>query len=193
MLVSSYLRTRSPQLTIRSLNDYWLAHKYFSAAAQFILGTHLYDLQDYVDEIPAPFGFGSIMIYSSAGFMVDSDNARFAGEHPIERQTTLTGASKIKSKNELYVFAAGNGGDPAKTRVSTWDIRRVAEPYPGTPTQQDRAARLGTAENWDPMVARIEDLVNPWMLSPNPLGVAYPNWKASGAIAGRRTGQGGAT
>ena len=162
---------------MRRLNRKHYADVYFPNLIAFLRADLFQDGGAQVEYAPEgdPFDYASIMIYSSdAGARIYTDTAE-RSLYPLMRKTV--DGSRPTAPGSL-IWNGGSGGDLSKIRISAYDVKRVAEIYPGTPEQQAAAARLGGAYgaekvNWAPSVISIPGFVDRLMLLPNPFDLGW--------------------
>ncbi|KAI7493965.1 hypothetical protein KC357_g856 [Hortaea werneckii] len=159
-----------PQMLQRIVTSYRLTCLLFQNALEFMNA----DDAPFYDEYLAPeevgwFDFSSIMMYSSTTF-ADPNKGR-KGQFPLKRQSLNRGQL---NRERSFVW---QGGERDRARISSTDISRLADLYPGDATKQQRMEDWHQETNLKSLVVGIDHLVPNKVIEPNEVDLGFPHWK----------------
>ncbi|KAI7514384.1 hypothetical protein KC347_g657 [Hortaea werneckii] len=160
-----------PQALQRIVKSYHLTCHFFQNALEFMNA----DDMPFYDEYLAPeevgwFDLSSIMMYSSTTF-ADPNKAR-KGQFPLKRQSLNRGPL---NRERSFVW---QGGERDRARISSTDISRLADLYPGDATKQQRMEDWHQETNLKSLVVGIDHLVPNKVIEPNEVDLGFPHWRA---------------
>ncbi|RMX79333.1 hypothetical protein D0869_08390 [Hortaea werneckii] len=161
-----------PQMLQKIVKSYRLTCLLFQDAIEFM---HADDVPFY-NEYQAPeevgwFDFSSIMMYSSTTFF-DPNKAK-RHKFPLKRQS-LEGGKLNTARSFVW---QGGERDQSRARVSSTDISRLADLYPGDATKQERMKDWDQETNLKSFVVGIDHLVPNRLIEPNEVDLGFPNWR----------------
>ncbi|KAI7368279.1 hypothetical protein KC354_g2778 [Hortaea werneckii] len=159
-----------PRALQRIVTSYRLTCLFFQNALEFMNANDV----PFYDEYLAPeevgwFDFSSIMMYSSTTF-ADPNKGR-KGQFPLKRQSLNRGQL---NRERSFVW---QGGERDRARISSTDISRLADLYPGDATKQQRMEDWYQETNLKSLVVGIDHLVPNKVIEPNEVDLGFPHWK----------------
>ncbi|KAI7246245.1 hypothetical protein KC343_g5681 [Hortaea werneckii] len=161
-----------PQMLQRIVKSYRLTCLFFQNALEFMNADDVPFYNDYLaPEEVGWFDFSSIMMYSSTTFG-NRDKAK-RGKFPLLRQSLKGGQL---NRERSFVWQGGER-DQSRARVSSTDISRLAELYPGDATKQQRMEDWHQETNLKSLVVGIDHLVPNRVIEPNEVDLGFPHWR----------------
>ncbi|KAK4565637.1 hypothetical protein LTR86_003485 [Recurvomyces mirabilis] len=161
-------------------SDHDYAEKYLPAARQFLkLDSASYGGDKGIMFNEQFFDYASIMIYCSFTHVHDEERAVLIRNKPTDQTSELPVTRKDGSAHWLDgAFYPGGARRYGDVRISTMDVIRVGQLYPGTKTQQQALAALQPGMMWKPihmkdMVfspawgAQLREILGDWLLMPS--------------------------
>lgn len=159
-------------LTTYRVKSYRLTCLFFQNALEFMNADDVPFYNDYLaPEEVGWFDFSSIMMYSSTTF--GNRNKAKRGKFPLLRQGLRGGQL---NRERSFVWQGGER-DQSRARVSSTDISRLAELYPGDATKQQRMEDWHQETNLKSLVVGIDHLVPNRVIEPNEVDLGFPHWR----------------
>ncbi|KAI6848109.1 hypothetical protein KC332_g7742 [Hortaea werneckii] len=161
-----------PQMLQRIVTSYRLTCLLFQNALESMNADDVPFYNDYLaPEEVGWFDFSSIMMYSSTTFG-NRDKAK-RGKFPLLRQN-LNGGQLNRERSFIW---QGGERDQSRARVSSTDISRLADLYPGDATKQQRMEDWHQETNLKSLVVGIDHLVPNRVIEPNEVDLGFPHWR----------------